>query len=319
MTRSRWLQALAISLWSATGSGYLIHNANELIEFSNMVNSGKNSFSGWTVFLDADIELPVNPPDPSQHFEMIGNNTRSNGNFRGTFDGQGHVISNLVVNSSGSPYVGMFGYAGYGMTVRNLVLDSSCSVTSTYGTSGSQVGGFIGYCKSLSGPCIVENSINMGDVRFSENASRNGQNIGGFVGHLFRYKSYEGKVKNCANYGAVTHSGVSSNLQIGGLVGYPYGGEDNAYAYIQNSLNYGTITHSGETAGSLNIGGIAGECYLTHIDNCVSAGKISTGSGTARYTYLGGITGNGGIQITSSIATGPTTLERTRLSALGLQ
>ena len=47
-------------------------------------------------------------------------------NFQGMFVGQGHKIGNLVMNSS-LVHVGLFGYAS-GAMIRNVVLDTSCSV-----------------------------------------------------------------------------------------------------------------------------------------------------------------------------------------------
>ena len=80
-----------------------ISNANDLIQFSKNVNSG-TSYSGTTVFLDADIDFSGGF---SGKFEPIGTD---DSNFQGTFDGQGYTISNLAINSS-SQYVGLFGYS----------------------------------------------------------------------------------------------------------------------------------------------------------------------------------------------------------------
>lgn len=80
-----------------------IENANELISFSNDVNNGKK-YTGTTVFLDSDI---VFTDELSQTFDPIGK--ASPNYFAGFFNGQGYVISNLVINSD-SRYTGLFGY-----------------------------------------------------------------------------------------------------------------------------------------------------------------------------------------------------------------
>ena len=81
------------------------------------------SYSGTTVFLDADIDFSGGL---SEQFQPIG---KDQGNsFQGTFDGQGHVISELDIKSS-SRFVGLFGYSDRA-AVRNVVLGSSCSVVS---------------------------------------------------------------------------------------------------------------------------------------------------------------------------------------------
>ena len=86
-----------------------INSTGDFIQFSKNVSSG-TSFNGTTVFLDADIDFS----GISEQFEPIGNDNC----FRGTFDGQGHTISNLNVTSN-STYVGLFGYSK-GATIKTL-------------------------------------------------------------------------------------------------------------------------------------------------------------------------------------------------------
>ena len=97
------------------------------------MNSG-TSYSGTTVFLGSDIDLA------GKTFELIGNSDSNY--FRGAFNGQGHVISDFTITSSSS-YVGLFGYSG-GLTIKNTIFDSSCSITSSYRGSSASAGGIIG-------------------------------------------------------------------------------------------------------------------------------------------------------------------------------
>ena len=101
---------------------HIINTASELIAFSKIVNSG-TSYNGTTVFLDADIDFFGGLSDK---FEPIG----TSNDFQGTFDGQRHTISNITIKSF-LWYVGLFGYSE-GATIRNVVLDSSCSVVGSY-------------------------------------------------------------------------------------------------------------------------------------------------------------------------------------------
>ena len=87
----------------ALGGVVRISDAEGLKGFSDNVNNGGTSYSGITVYLDADIDLS------GVEFEPIGIDDKSN-HFNGTFDGQGHVIYNLKMNSS-SAYIGLFGYS----------------------------------------------------------------------------------------------------------------------------------------------------------------------------------------------------------------
>ena len=107
------------AVWSC-----LFISAEDLIKFSENVNSG-TSYSGATVFLDADIDFSGGL---SEQFEPVGKDSIRKYYFQGTFDGQGHIISNLVVKSS-SEYIGLFGYSREA-TIRNVVMDFSCSFVS---------------------------------------------------------------------------------------------------------------------------------------------------------------------------------------------
>ena len=258
------------AVWKCTR----IATPDDLIDFSKVVNNGVDSFNGTTVFLDSDLDFT------GKTFEPIGRSYY----FCGAFDGQGHVISNLKMTSSLQD-VGLFGYSE-GLTIKNVILDSSCAITNTYSSDDAYVGGIIGYCVGDNGPCTIENSVNMGSVSFSGDTSSD-LRLGGIAGDLYSY-SYDSTVKNCANYGDITYSGTSDDLYIGGIVGNSYG-----YSYIYNSLNHGTITHSGTTSDDLYLGGIAGYTYRTTIENCVSAGKISsTPTAAPNYNCIGSIVGH---------------------------
>ena len=84
------LLALTLLHESALGYEYHISSASDFISFVSTVNKGTN-YAGTTIILDSDLSLA------GKTFEPIGNTTYS---FRGTFDGQGHVISGLVISSS---------------------------------------------------------------------------------------------------------------------------------------------------------------------------------------------------------------------------
>ena len=251
-------------------------NANDLIDFSEVVNSKSLSFEGITVFLDDEVDFTGN----SRAFEPIGkdDNTR----FKGVFDGNGYVIKGLAVKSA-SQHVGLFGCTE-GAIIRNVVMDGSCSVTSSYtGSNDAYVGGFVGHCtgqyikRKLQ---MIENSVNMGGVTYDGSVNARVSFVGGIAGDLIN-----GYIKNCVNYGAVTHKGTSDkNNVVGGLVGSLQG-------YVQNSLNHGSVVHSGNShTEKVLVGGVIGSANIrTKLTNCVSTGKIQGGSGA----YVGSIVGQG--------------------------
>lgn len=193
-----------------------IRSVDELIAFSNDVNSG-NSYSGTTVYLDADIDFTG---DLSRNFNPIGVNDTNL--FQGIFDGQGHLIRNLTIETS-LKYVGLFGFSEKAK-IRNVIMDSSCSVVSRYeGSDNAYVGGISGYCKlyqpSGTGPCRISNSVNLGSVSF-DGSTGNSLYLGGIVGRIDCQV-----VTNCANYGPITVSGnVGNDTYVGGIVGLADGG-----------------------------------------------------------------------------------------------
>ena len=162
-----------------------ISGSNDASTFLDNVNSGKN-YSGTTIYLENDFvfnEAIANTP--------IGGN---NNQFRGTFDGQGHVVDGLKFVTS-SQYAGFFGYSS-GMTIRNLVLGSSFSVSSTCSINAgiASVGSLVGECDARNGPCIFENIVSLANVTFSGSKVAF-LNIGGIVGSLGGHQGVEEKSK----------------------------------------------------------------------------------------------------------------------------
>ena len=153
----------------------------------------------------------------------------------------------------------------------------TCSYSSS-SSANSYIGGIVGDCSASDGSeCLIENSINMASVTFSGNLSGDSSSlhIGGIAGHLYYYSSHDVRLRNCANYGNILHTGSCGISYVGGIAGYSYGSSSSHSAYVLNSLNYGTVKYSG-TTGSLYLGGILGQTYRSsNIENCVSAGKVT--------------------------------------------
>ena len=266
--------SLLLTEGGALSNELRIKSASEFIEFSINVNNGMN-YGGVTVFLDSDIDFDGKTLTP------IGDISRY---FLGTFDGQGHTFSNLKIDST-LQYVGLFG-CSMGTTIRNVVMDSSCSIVSSYSlTSNAHIGGIIGYCQSSYNNRIVENSVNMGRVIFNGNSHRY-LYIGGIIGNLCS-SSFDAVVRNCINYGSVYHIGSSKSSYAGGIAG-----ELDGYSkavHIQNCLNYGTVTNNNTNYNYQYAGGIAGRAYYSFADNCVNAGKVTSNYSSSP---IGGIVGH---------------------------
>lgn len=187
-----------------------IHNASELIEFSNEVNNGINYYKGYTVYLVADID-----------FSGFLNQFKPITYFIGTFDGQGYVINNLVISTSSSMTTGLFGNSG-GTISKNIVIDSTCYFASSFSSStyNSLLGGIIARCGVTDGNCIVENCVNMADLVFTGNAGGL-LYMGGIAGGIpITSNTCTVRIMNCVNYGTVYNSGKGNNgVCMGGIVG----------------------------------------------------------------------------------------------------
>ncbi len=172
---------------------YMLSNASQLYWFARMVNEFGNT--GWNARLANDINME----DYSDMFEPIGNGTNP---YRGHFDGQQHRISELHINYS-SNYVGFIGRCGNGALIENLLLDETCSISST-GECVALVGG----TNQMAGTVTLRNLGNMGNVYAGgvQAAGIFGGNTGSQTTLL---------IENCFSTGA-----IEGSSDAGALVGW---------------------------------------------------------------------------------------------------
>ena len=251
---------------------YRIGNYAELVAFAAKVNGGE--LSAWAV-LTADITATGTAWTP------IG--IDDNHSYAGTFNGQGHKISNLNNASVETYTAGLFGFAGPGAVVGNVNLVAANIV----GTDN--VGGIVGYCNS---GVVVENCVVSGSVSGNDYSVQ----VGGIVG----YARPNTVVRACRANG--NFSSVGEAGEVGGIVGMSYGLIDNCEASGTVTGSYGggiegyvaeggTIINSRSTCDITSkgmAGGIAGNCYKCFaISNCTASGIVHLQSGDC----AGGISG----------------------------
>jgi hypothetical protein len=186
-------------------------------------------------------------------------------NFHGFYNGSGHTIDSLYINSPGSECLGLFGISDYGKF-------DSLELTNEDFSGGSGVGGVIGVL--LGG--LVTNCSSAGIVKGTES------DIGGIVGYMMG-----GGASNCYSSGSV--EGTASN--VGGIVGRLSTGSQMSNCYSRANV-----------FGVNDIGGLSGFVHPTSsIDHCYAVGVVAgTGDvgGLAGGT-IPGIDPNGGLNITS--------------------
>lgn len=254
--------------WQGLGtesSPYLIGTAAELAGLAQQVNGGI-TYSGTFFKLTADIVIN----DGGEYFDEyvfgknvwipIGNN---NYGFAGTFDGDGHTVCGIFIDSDSDDYKGLFGKVSSGV-VKNL------SVEKSYIKGRNYVGGIIGY---FDGNSIITNCCNAGRV------------IGNyyFVGGIVGYAYYGDKISYCSNTGD-----ISGDIYVGGIVG----GVDKNGLIITNCYNIGNIEGFASQlytmSTNVGIGGIIGTATSEiNISNCYNKGSIS-----GKSYGIGGIAGS---------------------------
>jgi len=203
--------------------------------------------------------------------------------FTGTFDGNGHKISGLIIQDTTLMYVGLFGCMSGG-SVSNLGVEIDAGGLN----SGNDVGGIVGCVTSSK--CTITNCYTTGNISvISYPDHSNLPRVGGIVGNL-----YSGTIANCHTAGNIS----SGSGYIGGITGYK--GQNSTIIDCYSTGNISFITSGGDCYS----GGITGEAYGT-ISNCYSTGNISVSiTSTSGAAYSGGIAGEAYGTISNCYSTG---------------
>lgn len=177
-----WVGTIAEKFAGGTGTvadPYRISTGAELAWLAAQVNDG-NDFSTKTVTLTNNIDLN------NKAWTPIGN---SDSVFAGTFDGNGHTISGLYINITGSYYPakkgrlyqGLFGCVEDG-TVQNLIVTGSVTIGNEKSVNVSYIGGIVG----INNGGKVQNCGFYGTVSAKQNVSKTPKDCtkdnGGVVG-----------------------------------------------------------------------------------------------------------------------------------------
>ena len=223
---------------------YTVDNEKGLRNLAKLVNSngGKTLIN---ITLTGDITL-------TGEWTPIGNYENR---YTGTFDGNGHTITGLIVNQKERGNVGLIGYLGSGGKVQNLTLENVNLNGNLY------VGGVVGYSNNGTvTACTASGSINGKEY------------VGGIVG-----SNYLGTVTACYN----TSSTVNGSYLIGGVVG-------------QNNKGIVTACYnaSGSIYGEGTVGGVVGDNYTSTVTACYwsNYAGYGIGNGTGDATKVDGTT-----------------------------
>jgi hypothetical protein len=212
--------------------------------------------------------------------------------FKGEFDGNGHMISDLFIDRPEEDEVGLFGRVQEGL-IENLGL------VNVYVTGKKYVGALVGY--SWKG--TLDSDIRPpGSNTYSSGIVTGEENVGGLVGN-----NYDGIVNQCESSAEVFHASSTPDedcWRAGGLVG----------------LNSGTVLHcdyNGVVNGDHQVGGLVGLNEGTVENSSFSysvvgvdqvGGLVGYNSGTVINSYSSGsVTGDQAVGCLVGLNTGTLT------------
>lgn len=225
-----------------------IYDEKEWIAFCKKISNGMN-FNDYEIILLNDLDFSKYPLDPAGNFENP---------FRGTFNGNGHTMSNISMQSD-ERYVGLFAVAQdahiYDVTLENCKIESTTAIGS---------GGIIGFANN----CEVENCRFDGYIYGKEGS------VGGIVGNNWseiKNSLVSGEIVGATQSGSYSWQSVSNSFGTGGISG------DNSN-YIYCCKNYAKISDDVEEHESNNSrsGGISGG-NSGIINSCANYGNVTGG------------------------------------------
>ncbi len=295
-----WKGGMDDSWYEENKNSFEISTPEQLAGLAQLVNGGKN-FSGKTITLTSDLDLGNVDWTPigMVNYSVVGNIDKDWSKFRdgesdsdflpfkGTFNGDGHVINNLYIKGSNtvaadpferellkdSCYLGLFGVIGDGadisnLTVNNINIQNGCI----------NIGGIIGYlCGTTSADPA---SATLDELHATGSIMIEGHiaNVGGIIGRSAPCTQIS--ISNCevsAEAGSFIESisETTSNF-IGGIIGIAYGSDSDSALVMTNCSS--NLNIECDVQG---VGGLAGGVFRGSIANCEVNSEITL------YPYAG--------------------------------
>ena len=287
-----------------TDGEFVIKNEVELYQVGLLV-AGGHDFAGQTVTLGNDITI-----NSYDNWMPIGTEEKP---FSGTFDGAGHMISNLVIDNQTDTYTGLFGFVkgatpnsqytatsqlfdngtfnesiiaetNYSAALKDLTL-TDVNIKATF----EQVGALVGHASNT---YISGITVESGTISAPESA-------GGIAGRMY----------GSTMVGCSTGEGLSiidggweqgdDVYNFGGLVGATRNSEDTTSTYLnaivgsENSASVSTYLTAGGIGGI--VGHVGGNMPLVVYD-CTNYGSLTvTGNNQITAVFQAVVGGIGGL------------------------
>ncbi len=240
---------------------YLIESAGQMANLAAYVNAG-NSCAGEKFKLANDLDFENKNYTPIGMFDNP---------FGGTFDGNGHKISNINCEFE-LACVGLFGATSNNAIIQNVNLNN-CEFKNILDDTAYNI--FIGSLVGVNNGTISNCHVNGGNIVKTKNCKN--LYIGGIAG--WNNKTIE----NCLFEGEVIDScTVTEYHEVGGIVGLNNGSD----ATVKNCVAQAAVQCTSEDEKPKYVGGIVGNNYQSKISN-----NLFVSNGLSGKTNLGAIAG----------------------------
>ncbi len=238
-----------------------ISDEKGLKDFASEVNGGK-SFAGETIVLQSDIDLD------EENWTPIGSEEHP---FAGTFDGGGHKINNLTIDSE-AKNIGLFGYSTG--TIKNIGIETGTINVNGIANTGAICGHSIGLIEGCYNKANIE-CVSEGEMGYSYTGGIVGVGTGNCI------------IRNCFNEGEVSCETTGYvQADAGGITAA--GGDTTTISCCYNS---GLIKLSGSAHNPM-VSGIGMNCKI--VEYCYDVGSVEIEFTKGDWPAIGGICGQGG-------------------------
>jgi hypothetical protein len=238
---------------------------------------------GWTLDAHYKQTADINLSSVS-NWTPIGTGSLSDGAdttyyFKGSYDGSGHTISNLTINTNvpTEVFLGLFGCIDGVAVVKNVGLATCTIISNQMAFAGGVVGvnqGTVQNCYTTGSVSVNVSNSNIGGGVLVSNAGVGG----GVVG------VNQGTVQNCYTTSSVSGYSASSQstILVGGVVAMNMGTVQNCYAT-------GNVSSNNEEDSNI-AGGVVGQNQGI-VQYCYATGNVSSNS-VSGSSIAGGVVGH---------------------------
>ena len=235
------------SFYTFSSNTLHIYTPNQLKGLQTLAGNGF-TFEGLTVQLETDIDLGGHDWYPIE-------------NFAGIFDGNGHTVSNGVLNIVGSANVGFFGTVDKIVTIKNLTLKNFSSKVVSDQLNSKSVGLLLGE-NTANGTRIINCDVVDSALKFQTagypDSGKNGLLVGRSKAAIL--------IDGCTISNSILYEASAMGYRFGGILGGNTASEYDSVVRNCNMWNTYLLSYQNPASGT-NYGLICGEGNAVTVEN----------------------------------------------------